>query len=258
MARTNRTIDATVDQIDEAKQTALALLDDSPMQRTIDSLFYEKDLKVIESGIKRLNDFSNKSWLLSALLLHSIVYDKGLYSQSGLDWAAYSASARERFGLDQREISEQLSAARFFVKHHNALIRYGWNPNVPRHNLSTAELAYDLCGNIDEVISHLVSDSMRGFRDWYQSFKKQKKLGVQSEFIRNDIEIKKGKCYIGKVEAVKVSDKIPESDRVRLQEYIEQIFEAWRHGDELAIVPVYDKKEAAIIPRLRDKYRAKK
>ncbi len=80
----------------------------------------------------------------------------------------------------------------------------------------------------------------------------------ESEFIRNDIEIKKGKCYIGKVEAVKVSPKIPDSDRERLEGYVKQIFEAWQQGYELAMVPVYDKKEATIMPRLRDKFRAKK
>lgn len=254
MARTNKIIDARTDEVESAKETAVALMNDSSAMNALD-LFYTENLEEIESGIKRLNDFSNKSWLLSSILLYTLVYNKSLYTQSGLDWAEYSKQARERLGLDPRDITEQLSAARFFIKNHEALTRAGFNPIGNNRKLARAELAAELCGDSDKVIEHLVGDTWQEYKDWYSSFKLKKALPAANENARSDLQIKGDKFIIGDIEAVKVSDSISESDKERLNGYIRQIFEAMRQGYEPAIVPVYDKKEAAVLPRLRDRYR---
>ncbi|MCR5314197.1 MAG: hypothetical protein K6E54_11255 [Bacteroidaceae bacterium] len=252
MARTNKAFDATIDTIESAKETAVALMQNA----TVDALdlFYTDDLEYIENGIKKLNDYSNKSWLLSAILLYTLVYDKGLYAQSGLSWIDYQKEARERIGLDQRDISNQLSCARFFINNRAELERQGFTPEGKAKNLSRAEQALELSGDVHEVIKHVVNDTFLEFKEWYSSFKEKKALPT-TENKREDIEINKDKFYINKVEAVKISDKIPESDKVRLEKYLNQIFDAMKRGFEPAIIECYDGKEARALPKLRDKYR---
>lgn len=253
MARTNKIIDASVDEVENAKSTAISLLQNNTPKDTMD-LFFTDNLEEIENGIKQLNDFSNKSWLLSAILLYTLIYSKDLYLQSGLGWADYSKQARERLGLDPRDITEQLSAARFFIRNHARLERAGFNPIGNNRKLARAELATDLCGDTDKVIDHLVNDTWQEYKDWYTSFKTKKSLPV-NENARNDLKFENDRFTINGVEAVKISDDIPESDKERLTEYMKEIFEAIQQGYEPAIVPVYNKKEAAVLPRLRDRYR---
>ena len=255
MPRTNKVIDASIDEVEEAKQTAVALMQGTTTVDALD-LFYNDNLEYIEAGIKRLNDYSDKSWLLSSILLFTLIYNKSLYAQSGLTWSEYSKQARERLGLEPRDITEQLSAARFFVMNHAELERQGFNPVGNNRKLARAELATQLCGDVHEVIQHIVNDTWQSFNDWYSSFKDKKAL--PTEYKRNDIDIKGSKVYIqGKV-AVTVSDKIPEQDKQRIEKYIGQIFEAIKQGYEPAIVPVYDEKEARNLVNLRDKYRQNK
>ena len=251
----NKIIDASVDEVEDAKQTAIALISDGTNANSIDDLFFETSLVKIEAGIRRLNDISSKSWILSSILLYILVYNNNAYAQSGLSWVEYGKQARERLGLDQRDITDQLSSARFFIRHHKAMERYGWTPNEANMKLARAEMALSLCGDLDKVLKHLAKDSWRDFKDWYSSFKTKKALPPRTEYKRNDIDIKKSKVYIKGVEAVSVSSKIPKQDRERIEKYLVQIFEAMKLGYEPAIVPVYDEKEAAIMPRLRDKHR---
>lgn len=253
MARTNKVIDASVNEVESAKQTAVALIENSTDINALD-LFYTENLNEIETGIKKLNDFSNKSWLLSSILLYTLIYSKDLYLQSGMGWADYSKQARERLGLDPRDISDQLSAARFFIMNHGALERAGFNPIGNTRKLARAELATELCGDANQTIEHLVNDSWQEYKDWYSSFKSKKKL-LENDKVRNDVKIENNKFYINGIEAIKISDSISENDKEKLNDYVKQIFETIQQGYEIAIVPVYDKKEAAILPRLRDKYR---
>lgn len=251
MGRTNRVIDATADEVENAKETAVSLLEANAPQSTLD-LFYTDNLEQIENGIKQLNDFSNKSWLLSAILLYTLIYSQNLYLQSGLSWIEYQKQARERLGLEQRDISEQLSAARFFIKNHKELEKAGFNPVGNNRKLASAELATDLCKDVHETVKHLVNDTWVDFRDWYQAFKPRKSI---EEFKRTDIEIKEGKFYIKGKEAVNISNDIPQEDREKLNAYIYQIFDLLRKGYEPAIIDVYDKKEANTLKHLRDKHR---
>lgn len=245
-------INASIDEIEAAKETAVSLISDSNITTAIE-LFYSENLDEIESGIKRLNDFSNKSWLLSSILLYTLIYNRDLYRQSGLSWSEYSKQARERLGLDPRDITEQLSAARFFIMNHNALERAGFNPIGSNRKLSYAELATELCGDVNMTITHIVNDTWKDFKDWYSQYKQKKAL--PQELKRPDVQINGDKFIINGIEAVKIDDSIPSNDKARLTEYIKQIFEAIQQGYEPAIVPVYDKKEAMLLPRLRDKYR---
>ena len=189
----------------------------------------------------------------SHILLYTLVYNKGLYTQSGLSWAEYSKASRERLGLEQRDITDQLSAARFFIVNHKELERQGFTPIGNYKKLARAELATSLCGNVHETIKHLINDTAAEYKEWYSSFK-IKKL-PESEIKREDVIIKDNKFYIGKVEAVKVSAKVPEQDRIRLEKYVTQIFDAIRKGYEPAIIQCYDEKEVKVMNKLRDKYR---
>lgn len=258
MARTNKIIDASSDQVDEAKRTAIALVSETASAGAIDDLFYSDNLEKVEAGIRRLNDLSNKSWILSAILLYTLIYNSSLYQQSGLTWNEYSKHARERLGLDPRDITEQLSAARFFIRHHAAMERYGWTPKEANRKLARAELALELCGDIDEVLRHLADDSWLAFKEWYSSYKSRDGLPKPTEYSRDDIDIRDRRVYIRGVEAVRVSDEIPEQDRERIEGYIAQVFSAMRMGCEPAIVPVYDEAEARALIRLRDRYRREK
>ena len=252
--RVTKPIDATTDQLEEAKETAVALLQENVSQTAMD-LFYVNNLEELEKGIRQLNDFSQKSWLLSALLLWTLIYDKELYAQSGLDWAKYASQSRERLGIDQRDITEQLSAARFFIKYHKALENKGFDPRGANIKLARAELALELTKDIDGVLEHLTHDTWREFKEWYQSFKPSKALPKPSEYVRSDIGFEHNKFTIGDVEAIKIADEIPEADKIRLQGYMKVIFESIAKGYEPAIIPVYDKKEATLLERLRDKHR---
>lgn len=247
-------IDASVDELESAKNTAVALIGGNIGNSTL-NLFYTDSLEEAEKGIRNLNEFSNKSWILSAMLLYTIIYNKQLYEQSGMRWDEYSANAKKRLGMHKRDISEQLSAARFFIKYHSMLEKAGYDLSGSNRKLARAELAIKLSGDVKKVIKHIVSDTWYEFKEWYSSFNQNVKLQAPTEYKRDDIEIKKSKVYINGLEAVSVSDSIPEQDRQRIEEYIRKIFEAMKQGYEPAIVPVYDKKEASILPRLRDKYR---
>lgn len=253
MATLNKIIDASIDEVESAKQTAVSLMQDSIQQNAID-LFYTDNLEEIEGGIKRLNEFSNKSWVLSSIILYTLIYNKGLYNQSGLSWYDYCKESRARLGMESRDITEQLSSARFFIMNHAELERQGFDPAGNNRKLARAELATELCGDVHKVIKHLCSDTWVEFKDWYQSYK-PKKIEANTEIKRADIDIKGKRVYIQGVEAVKVSDKIPQQDKERLEKYISQIFNAMRKGLEPAIVECYDDREARVLTKLRDKYR---
>lgn len=133
--------------------------------------------------------------------------NKKVYKTFSVSWSEYQAESRKRLGIEKRDVSEQLSAARFFIMNHKELISKKFDP----------------AGNK-----------------------------------RDDIEINKDKFYINKVEAVNVSDKIPESDKARIEKYLNQIFDVMKRGFEPAIVECYDEKEAKVLPKLHDKYRQRK
>ena len=252
--RTNKIIDASIDEVQVAKESAIALVQGSVVQQTAEDLFYTDNLEEVEKGLKSLNEFSNKAWLLSAIVLYTIIYNNELYTQSGLSWEEYSKQARERIGIEQRDISEQLSASRFYIQHHAELERKGFDPSGNNRKLARAELATELSGDVHAVIKHLVADSWTEFKDWYSSFK-VKAIDASNDIKRPDIEVKGKKVYIQGIEAIKVSDKIPPNDKDRLEKYITQIFDAMRKGLEPAIVQCYDEREARVLTKLRDKYR---
>ena len=252
--RVTRTIDATEEEIEEAKTSAVNLVEQKSESSSLMDLFYTENLDELECGIKNLNHFVSGAWLLSSILLYTLIFDHELYRQSGLDWFHYSMESRERLGMDNHDITEMLGAARFFIKNHKALEQKGFKVEGNRGKLARAELAEKLCGNTEEVIDHIVSDTKREFKEWYQSFKK-KKLPAKPDSRRDDIRVESGRFIIGDEDAVTVSEKISESDRERLNGYIKAIFETLRDGYEPAIVAVYDKKEAAVLPKLHDRHR---
>ena len=257
MARTNKVIDATTDDVETAKETAITLMQGTTVQSLAQDLFFTDNLVEVETGLKKLNEFSKKSWILSSIILYSLIYNKSLYTQSGLTWDEYLGQARQRIGMEKRDISEQLSAARFFIQNHVELERKGYDINGSNRKLARAELATELCGNVHTVIDHLVKDTWEDFKDWYSSFK-TKEIEAPTEYKRQDIDIKGNRVYIQGIEAVKVSEKIPPQDKERIEKYIGQIFDALRKGYEPAIVDCYDEREARNLVNLRDKYRQRR
>lgn len=255
--RTTRLIDASVDEVEKAKETAVALIGDANSKTAMD-LFYTDNLEEIEAGIRNLNEFSNKSWLISSILLFTLIYNKNLYSQSGLSWVEYAKKSRERLGIEQRDITEQLQSAEFFIRYHKQLQKAGFNPAGANRKLARANLALELSGDIKAVLSHLITDTFLEFKSWYSSFKPTKALPKINDSVRSDIGYKGNKFTIKGIEAVTISDAIPAEDKLRLQKYMKTIFEAIANGYEPAIIPVYDRKEAVVLERLRDKHRQEK
>lgn len=243
-------IDAVVDDLWEARQTALTLIENKPVD--IDSMFEYKSLEMVEIGIKELNSYSDKCWLLSSILLYSLIYNKQMYVQSGLTWEEYVNNSKKRLSMSRRDISDNLCSARFFIKHYKALQRAGWNPNGSARKLISAEYAYTLSNDLNATIKHLCKDTWSEFKEWYSSFKEKPALPPD---VRPDIVINKSKIIINGIDAVTVSKDIPEKERVQIELYLEKIFSAIKQGDIPAIVPVYDEKEAKAIIRLRDKNR---
>ena len=244
------------DQVEQAKNAVVELTKQNANINALD-LFYSEDLIEIEKGIRQLNEYSSKCWILSAIALYTLIYDKSIYTQSGLDWQTYQKQAKERLGLDPREISEQLSGARFFIANRVKLINSGWTTSTPNKNLARGILATELSGSLDDTVYHIVNDSTRAFTDWYQSFKMIPNQ-PEPEDKRPDITFTKNNVQVNGVNVVTISDQLPEQERTQLERYLTQIYTALKHGEIPAIVPVYDDKEAKNLINLRDKYRQKK
>lgn len=238
--------------VEKAKKTIIAIAEENAPENIVE-LFSSSSLDVVEAGIRNLNNFSSKCWILSAIILYTIVYDKEMYKQSGLAWQDYSKAARQRLGLDPREITEQLSGARFFIKHHDKLMQYGWDTTVPNQSLARGELALELSGDIDETLKHMINDTQRGFRDWYQSFKMLPVIPLKDN--RPEIVIGKSSVTINGIEAVRISSELPPDQRIQIENYIVDLFQCLKSGEIPAIIPVNDEKEARQMITLRDKYR---
>lgn len=244
------------EKLAKARESALAVIGTNSVP-DVNILLDSENLEEVEKGIKALNTISKKSWLLSSILLYTIVYDQNLYLQSGLNWDDYVKESKERLELSPRGISDQLQCAKFYIEHHSALLRKGFQPtNI--EVLARAQLALELTGDIDAVIDHVSSgESFRDFKSWYQSFKPASYL-PPTEYQRPDIVIESETVKINGIEPVHISEELPAEEQQRLQGYIQKIFMAIKDGYEPAIVPCYDQKEAINLVRLRDKYRQSK
>ena len=245
--RTNIVIDVTESEVDAAKQDAFSLVLDGTNGNVME-LFTSKNLADVETGIKEFPNFSQKGWLLSSILLYTIVYDKNLYSQSGLDWRTYTEEARARLGINQRDISEMLSAARFFIQYHKLLIEKKWNPTMGLRKLSRCELALKLCDDLNLTVAHLVNDTWEEFKQWYSGYKSSDKKKE-----RKEVKVTKGKFLIDGKEAVKVSSELGIKDRKFLGRCIKHIFNAISSGKEVEIVTDEEELENLRLFRIEHK-----
>lgn len=227
------------DLLKQAKETALALVSGE-----VDAieLLGCNNLEEIETGIKKLNEYADKCWLLSSIVLYTMIYDKNLYEQSGLSWIEYLSQSRSRLNMDKRDVTEQLSSARFFIKNHKKLVEAGWQPKGTSRKMARAELALELSGDLDLTVQHIVNDSWRDFNDWYSSYK----VRVLSEAPSptKDIEIRKNEFLIGGKIAVSISDDIDEEDKIKLQVYLNKIFTAMKNGEEPMFAEISEIKDA--------------
>lgn len=241
------------DLIEDAKQTAVSIMGEQADNNVI-GVFYETDLQEVEYKIRYLNDMASKCWLISAIALYALIYDKGLYQQSGLAWNDYLKESKSRLNMDSRDIAESLASARFFMKHHKELERAKWNPVGSARKLARAELAVELSGSVKETIQHLAHDTWAEFNEWYSSFKEIKQL-PQSDKLRDDIVIKNGKVFVDGNQIVDVNKNLPQKEQDYIKEYLATAYNILKQGYEPAIIAVYDKKEAKRLERLRDKDR---
>lgn len=196
----------TADDVAAARKAATSLVSlDSEIN--IKKIFGSKKLEEVEDTVKKLGAIAGRSWLILAMLLYTVIYDQKLFEQSGMSWKEYSTEARKRLGLDPRDITELLSAARFFIQYHERLTQKGWTPLMSNRKLARAELALSLSGDIDETISHLVTDSWHGFKTWYSSFKNP------SSAPKVNLRYKGGKFYVDNIEAITLSPELSKKDR---------------------------------------------
>ena len=243
------------DEVEKAKNTIIKISQETA-PTDMGTLLLSNNLDELENGIKALNTFSSKCWILSAIVLYTIVYNNEVYKQSGLTWAEYSKAARQRLGLDPRDITEQLAGARFFIKHHDKLLENGWSVAVPNQSLARGEYAYELSGDLDETIKHMIGDSQKGFREWYQSFRMLPVTPIKDS--HPEIVIGKTKVTINGIEAVRISEQLPPDQRIQIENYISDLFQCLKSGDIPAIVPVSNEDEARSMIALRDKARRDK
>lgn len=223
-------ITTTEDEIAKARDTAIAISQDATPN--IKKLLYSEKLDDVEIGIKQLNEFSDKCWLLSALSLYTLIYNKNMYTQSGLTWTEYLAESKKRLGLDKREVSSQLSSARFFIKHYDLLIKEGWNPIGSARKLEKAELALELSGDVKATVKHIAKDTWAEFKDWYTSFRPQEEAPAlphaKIKYVSNSV-------YVDDIEAVTVSPELDNNTRARYLNYIRQVFDILKTGKEPVI-----------------------
>lgn len=242
-------------QLELAKKSAIALMQGQDI--TINDVFLNSTLDDVEKKIKMLNDFSGKFWLLSSLVLYSAIYNNMLYKELDISWQEYMKIAKKRINLSAREISEQLSAARFFINNHEELIKQGWTPTGCFRSLARAQLAENLSNSLKETIQHLATDTWEDFHKWYTSFKEQNVL-VHNTNIRDDIIIKNKKIYLGDVEAVTISNDLSNYDKTKIFNYLLQIFEALKEGLEPTIIPVSNEEESKSLLRFRNKLKRRR
>lgn len=248
--------DFTDEQVAKAKDTALSIVSTKNNNIDLSSYLNVDSLEAVEEGIRKLNDASNGAWLLSSLLLYQCVYDKSLFSQSGLDsWEDYVFNSKKRLGMSRLQVSRSLLAAKFFIEYNDKLMEHGYTPRVFQ-SLSFGYNAIKATGDVDGVIEHICSDSAHEFENWFRSFKEVQKLDApNSELIRDDILIQDDGVYIAGQSLFTVSDDIPEADKVQFLKLMEQVYSAVKDGYEPAIIPVVDDNEAKTLVKLRDKDR---
>lgn len=225
--------------LQQAKETAVVLVSG---QVDALELLNSTNLEEIENGIKKLNEYTEKCWLLSSIVLYTMVYDKNLYEQSGLSWVEYLAQSRSRLNMDKRDVTEQLSSARFFIKNHKKLVEAGWKPSGSSRKMARAELALELSGDLDLTIQHLANDTWKDFNDWYSGYRVR--VLMESPSPIKEIEIRKNEFLIGGKIAVTISDDLDEEDRLKLQVYLNKIFTAMKNGEEPMFTEISEIKDA--------------
>ena len=248
--------DFTEEQVFKAKNNAIALTSVKNNTLELSSFINLTSLEDVENGIRQLNDASNSAWLLSSLLLYQCVYDKKLFSQSGIDsWEDYVFNAKKRLGMSRQQVSRSLMAAKFFIEYNDKLMEKGYTPKVFQ-SLAFAYNAVNQVGDVDTVIDHLINDSAHDFEDWFRSFKDVQKLDApNADSIRDDIEITADSVTIGGQSLFTMSSDVEEKDKEQFMSLISQVYAAVKDGYEPAIIPVLDENEAKVLVKLRDKDR---
>ena len=216
--------DIPKEQVEKARAAATMLITKDAADFDIERVCSSNNLEDVEEAVKKLAGLTSKCWLMLALVLYTLIYDTKLFEQSGLSWQDYSSTARLRLGLDQRDITELLSAARFFIRHHEKLIESGWSPLTSMKKLARAELALRLSDDLDETIEHLVKDSFRGFKRWYSS---KKSPSTTPEV---NLHIKNGKFYVGDTEAITLSKELTKRERGYLRKCISHMVKQIQSG----------------------------
>ena len=83
MPKTNAIVNESLSVLEQAKESAKEILESE--KPYLESIFDGKTLVEVESGIKNLNNYSEKCYIASALALYSIIYDQQLYTESWIN-----------------------------------------------------------------------------------------------------------------------------------------------------------------------------
>lgn len=226
--------------IEEAANVALQLSNQSEVP-DITKVMQSGNLETVENGIRTLNDFADRCWLLSSVMLYTIIYSNNLYEQSGLTWTEYIKESKQRLHLEPYELSSRLSSARFFIAHNKLLVEQGWTPQGNAEKMRFAEKAAEVSGSIEETVEHLCTDSKRGFREWYKS---KETIETREKAKPDNITLMKNHVLINGIPAVSVSSKINEDDAEDYNKYIQEIFRILKEGRYPVILEAKSREEA--------------
>lgn len=220
---------ANITKTELKEVTDIALSMSGTSMGNIKALFDSNNLEEVEQGIKWLNELSGSAWLLSAILLYVKIFTGSLFEQSGDNWVSYVKAARKRLNMEARDITDKISSARFFIMYGKRLIERGWSPIGNLHKLSRAELATELCGDVEQTLDHLLTDSWQQFKAWYYALKP----ALPKSRHRKDIDA--SKLEIKGVKVVQFADTLSKHDRRLLESCIRRALVLMRNGQEVII-----------------------
>lgn len=186
------------------------------MSRKVD--FLSNDSEEIVRNIKTLYGISNICWLAAALLFHRLVYNIREYEVSNLTFMEYLKMSKERVGIRPQDVSDMLSAARFFLKYYDILVAKGWTPNESPRKLVRGELALELCDyDLSIVTDHLVKDTWIEFKKWYTSLKNKNSV-AKVKFENNVIKVNGKKVLT-------INPEMPEEVQDVIRRHLPELYE---------------------------------
>lgn len=192
--------------------------------RVAAEIFDYADLQDFEGKLRRMNEQTAAAWFVEALAIYTILWDGDLYKTSGLTWKQYKADTGKRLGLLKRDFSDYFLAGKFLAEHGKQLFLSGFDPIRSSRKLARADLALRLCGDVDQVIDHLVNDQWEEFHAWYSGMKELALPGPVKKAKKREIAVIDGRVFINGKEPVRISRSVTEKERKDLERLVANYF----------------------------------